>query len=217
MIEVNLHPARTRGARAGQGELRRKVAGLFRGASPGRDPWEMGAILAVVVAGLGVGTLWFMQRSRASDLHEHLAVAVKDSTRVADLRALSDSLEARDKLIRERLALVERLDHDRFVWPHLMDEFSRALPDFTWLTLLKLNAPPPNLTVEVQGVAANPLAITAYVHNLQASPYVGEVRLMGSEQQEVGDLVAQAFTLHVLYSEPPPSMVSSEPFVATGS
>ena len=110
---------------------------------------------------------------------------------------MSDSLTERFRAIRQRVSLVERLDRDRFAWPRMMDEISRALPSAAWLASLRQLSPPPDLTVEVQGIAANPLAITEFIARLEASRHVADVRMVGSQQQgfDGGDGLRQAFTL----------------------
>ena len=141
-------------------------------------------------------------RSERSALEEQIAVAVQDSTRLADLRALSDSLIAQDALIQERLRLVKSLDGGRFVWPRMLDEISRALPAYTWLTLVRRDAPLPDMRVQVDGIAANPLAITRSVRNLQDSAYISQARIMGSQQELIENVPAQAFRLMLSYASP---------------
>lgn len=218
MIEVNLHPDRGRKRRGGRGGLSLSLpASLrdFRGGDGGgkRDIWGTIAIVLPLLTLLAVGWMWFSQRSERSDLEERLAVAVDDSTRLADLRALSDSLVARKAAIGSRLDLVQSLDEGRFVWPHLLDEVSRALPAYTWLTAMRQNSAEPQLDVQIDGLAANPLAITRFVRNLQASPYVSNVRIMGSQQQLVQNVAAQAFSLMMTYEMPPADAIRTEPLV----
>ena len=83
-----------------------------------------------------------------------------------------------------------------------MDEVSRAVPDIVWLVSLQQVNPLPNVTVQIQGMAANPLAITEFVRNLQASEYLTDVQILGSQQQEVSEeLAVQAFTLVATYRQ----------------
>ena len=217
MIEVNLHPDRGRARRAARRgfpiSLPKSFPKLGGGGSGGRDTWTTVAIVVPVLALLVVGWLWFSQRSQRSELETRLEAAVEDSTRLADLRALSDSLLARRARIGERLELVSSLDQGRFVWPHLLDEISRALPAYTWLTAVRQSAPEPNLDVQLDGLAANPLAITRFVRGLQESPFIGNVRILGSQQELVDNVAAQAFKLMVSYEEPPSGVVRTEPVV----
>lgn len=220
MIEVNLHPDGGK-ARRGGGKRLALPAALTRftskrgGTGKGEsDVWTRVAIIVPLLTLLVVGWLWFSQRSDRSELDTRLEAAVEDSTRLADLRSLSDSLSRRDRTISERLELVKALDDGRFVWPHLLDEISRAMPSYTWLTQIRRTQPLPGLEVQIDGLAANPLAITRFVRNLQESPYVGQVRIIGSQQEFIDNVAAQAFRITVRYEAPPPDLTRSEPLVA---
>ncbi len=215
MIEINLHPSGGKGARGSRRKLSIRLPESLRKApgDGGRDVWTTIAVVVPAVVLLAVGWMWFSVRSERSDLNVKIAEAVEDSTRLADLRSLSDSLLQRDARIQERLNLVQSLDGGRYVWSHLLDEISRSLPAYTWLTLVRQEAPLPVLQVQVDGLAANPLAITRFVRNLQESPYVSEVRIMGSQQQLIENIPAQAFQLMLTYGAPPAELIRLEPFV----
>ena len=217
MIEVNLHPDRGRARRRSGGRfpisLPTSLPRFGGGDGGDRDIWSTVALVVPLLALLGIGWMWYTQRAERSDLEARLETAVADSTRLADLRALSDSLTARRAAISQRLELVRSLDQGRFVWPHLMDEISQALPTYTWLTSMRQSATEPRLQVQVDGLAANPLAITRFVRNLQESPYVGNVRILGSQQERVNNVATQAFRLVLAYESPPPASVRTEPLV----
>lgn len=211
MIEINLHPAGEKTAARRRGKFSLGLPGWLKGGIVGRDPLAIASVAIALVAIGGLAALWLLQRGEARELERRLTTAVADSARLSDLRMLSDSLLERERLIRERVELVSALDGGRFVWPHLLDEISRALPEFTWLTAVKRESPLPDLTVQIQGLAASPLAITSFVRNLTESPYVSEVRIQGSQQQPVGDLLTQSFTLVIRYGDPPPALVRTRP------
>lgn len=203
MIEVNLLPEQQRSRGGGRRKPGRPFAGGVKRLKSDRDPWTILFALSVIAIPGVVLFLWLGQRSESRELEDRLAVVTADSARLADLRQISDSLTQRQTVIRERVALVEQLDRNRFVWPHLLDEVSRAVPRMVWLTGLRQVAPLPNVSTEISGLAANPLAITEFVRNLQASPYVGEVRIVGSQSQELdAELTVHAFTLIASYAAP---------------
>lgn len=215
MIEVNLLPDAQRERRS----ARRAAAGRssrLTGVGKPRDPWGRALLVAAVVVPAAVLFLWWTQRSAAAELETRLEAATADSARLAELRAVSDSLTARREVVRQRIAVVEQLDRNRFVWPHVLDELSRALPALAWVTSLEQQTPLPDVSFRIQGLAANPLAITEFVRNLEASDYLTDVRILGSQRQELdgGELVAQAFTLDARYRMPPPAE-RTEPIVAT--
>lgn len=137
MIEINLLPNagrknKSRGGAASKFKLP-SLSGVSGGASLS-DPWLIGAVVAALVAMLGVGSLYVMQNRRAAELAESLERAQADSTRYASV--LTDRLKAeatRDTILRQ-LNIVRAVDGERFIWPHVLDELSRALPQYTWLT-----------------------------------------------------------------------------------
>jgi Tfp pilus assembly protein PilN len=173
----------------------------------------MAAIGVPLVALLAVGAMWYTQRAEARGLEDQVQEAISDSARLSDLRQLSDSLTRRDQIIQERVENVAALDGNRFVWPHLLDEVGRALPAYTWITTIESLSPLPNLSLRVRGMAANPVAITAFIRNLSESLYVGDVQLEGSQQVQMERFVVQSFELALTYAEPPDSVVRTVPIV----
>lgn len=190
MIEINLFPESMR-ARQGIATNRHAEGGFPI------DVWGIALLISALTIPPGTVALWWSQRAEALELRARLEAVMADSVRLAGLRAASDSLSERSREIRERVALVEQLDRDRFAWPHMMDEISRALPPPAWLISMRQLSPPPDLAVELQGVAGNPLAITEFVRSLGASDYIADVKIVGSQQQgsDPDQLSRQAFTL----------------------
>ena len=217
MIEVNLLPESERSRKKAKRASGAGGGGGLGQMVKGRNPWTTAlAVLAVSLPAAGAYA-WWSQRTLAAELDTRLEVATADSARLADLRLVSDSLSQRRAEIRDRVALVEELDRNRFVWPHMMDEISRALPQLAWLSNLRQTAPLPSVGVQIQGIAANPLAITEFVRNLEASDYITDVRILGSQKQVLneGDLSVQAFTLTARFTEPMNAAARTEPIIET--
>ena len=217
MIEVNLNPDAGRKKRRRRGLPSGGVLASLRGGPGGRDPWIMAVAGIAAVVLVGCGILWLTQRSKTSDIAERLEAATADSSRLSDLRSLGDSLEARRKEIDHRLFLVQQLDGGRFTWPHILDELSRALPEYAWLTSIKRLDPAPSLRVEIQGIAAAPLVITEFIQRLETSPYIDEVLIKTTVLQEIDGLAAQGFTLEITYAQPRASEAGTRPLVGAGS
>jgi Tfp pilus assembly protein PilN len=55
------------------------------------------------------------------------------------LRERTPSLAQRDSVQRQ-LEVIKSIDNDRFIWAHIMDEVSRALPPYTWLKSIQQSA-----------------------------------------------------------------------------
>lgn len=166
MIEVNLLPGAKKSKRA---------AGLGLAGVAGsigdrvRDPWLVGAAGTVVVAVAAVGILFSAQQARASEVDQKLERVVRDSTRYAKVLSARRKLAAERDSVHRQLQIIRTIDDNRYNWAHILDEVSRALPAYTWLTVLeqttKIPLPPGADTatagVPVRGPAAKPGADSA--------------------------------------------------------
>jgi len=139
MIEINLIPGNGKKAKKGRGG---GGASLNLGASFAnlkskvRDPYLLGAIGSGLVAILVTGGLYTMQGSRSARLDEELQKAVQDSTRYASVLREREKAEAKRDTVLRSLNMIRAIDDDRYIWPHVMDEVSSALPPYTWLVSL---------------------------------------------------------------------------------
>src|SRR5829696_4627321 len=134
MIEINLVPGGGKKSRQ-RGSPSLKVPAMFaglRGTGAPRDSWLLAAIACAIIGVGGLGFLYVTQARRDAALAESLERAVADSTRYASV--LRDRVRAeatRDTVLRQ-LNIIRAVDGDRYIWPHLLDEMSRALPPYTW-------------------------------------------------------------------------------------
>jgi len=141
MIEINLLPS------TGKKKATRRKAVDFAAVASGvsgrfRDKFLIGTVVAIVAAGGALAGLYTTQAAKEADLADRKDRAIRDSTRYATF--LKDRYRAeavRDTLLRE-VNIIRSLDDDRFVWPHVLDEVSRALPQYTWLTTLAFTGAP---------------------------------------------------------------------------
>jgi Tfp pilus assembly protein PilN len=90
-----------------------------------------------------------MQRSKEASLDVDLKKAVEDSSHFAVVMADRMRAEARRDSALTQLNIIKAIDEDRYIWPHILDEVSGALPPYTWLRTL-------NFTGTAQGT--NPAA-----------------------------------------------------------
>src|SRR5690606_19417762 len=131
MIEINLLPGSSRKS-GGSGIDVGALAGKL--ASRVRDPYLVGAVGTSAVAIVLVAMMHLSQSSATSAMEERYQEARTDSVRYAAVIADRRAAEAqRDSVIRQ-LDIIRAIDDDRYIWPHIMEEVSRALPAYTWLT-----------------------------------------------------------------------------------
>lgn len=208
MIEVNLLPGGKKRSSKGRGISLKglslpRLGGGGGGGMPG-DPYVLAAIGSAVVA-LGVMAYLFLGlRTDREEVQVALDAAVQDSVRFADLIARTGQLTARRDSIGQRVAIIQEIDAGRYVWPHIMDEVGRALPDYTWLrSIVQLQEDP--LQIRVGGQAGSNFAITNFMRNLEASPFLRGVVLERSEQvqAEDSDDIIYEFEVTVNFEAPP--------------
>ena len=137
MIEINLLPGSGKKNRS-TGFSLTAIAG--QAGSRVKDPFMIAAAVSIIAAVGSIGFLHMAQAGKADELTERERRAVQDSTRfVAVLRERNRALAQRDSVQRQ-LEIIKSIDNDRFVWAHIMDEVSRALPPYTWLKTIQQSA-----------------------------------------------------------------------------
>jgi Tfp pilus assembly protein PilN len=151
MIEINLLPrsGKRGGRRAAGAGVGGVVAYLATATVRIRDPFLAGAVAAVLLGAAAVGGMYLRLTDRAAELAERELVVQQDSTRYATILGEKRVAEAQRDSILRQVEIIRSIDEDRFVWPHIMEEISRALPAYTWLTSV-------SQTSAVVSVAARP-------------------------------------------------------------
>ena len=136
MIEINLLPGARRKSKRSGGASIDFGASMAAMRERIKEPWLIGSVAVTAVALLAVGGLFFQQARSGAALDEALQKAVQDSTRYASVLKEHDRAEARRDTALRSLNLIRAIDDDRYIWPHIMDEVSKALPPYTWLVTL---------------------------------------------------------------------------------
>ena len=133
MIEVNLLPGAKRGKRSSSGPSINFAAIGAAISERVKDKFLAAAVISGLVAVGIISVLFLTQRKRADGLAEAERKAVADSARFAAVLNDRARLEARRDSALIQLNIIRAIDGERFIWPHVLDEISRALPPYTWL------------------------------------------------------------------------------------
>jgi Tfp pilus assembly protein PilN len=211
LIEVNLLPGgKKRGPRGPS--LSFKLPTIE--AVP-KDPWILGSALVVLAAVAVSAYLYVTTTSQREELTVSIEAAVADSARYFDLIQKNNALNARRDSIAHRVEIIQEIDQDRYVWPHIMDEVARALPDYTWLLELLQVSPGEPMRFRVGGQAGNNFAVTQFMENLEASLFISTVDLLSAEQvlEDSGGYsrAVTAFSLEAFFERPPPELLETVP------
>lgn len=203
MIEVNLLPGGKKKTSRGAGLSipMPKFEGLPS------DPWILGTGALLLVLALATAFLYLTRSGTHDELEVAVEEAAADSARYADLIEQAERLRARRDSVAERVEIIQEIDRDRYVWPHIIDEVARALPEYTWLTNLVQSSLGETLELRIEGRAGTNFALTTFMENLEASPYVRQVTLVNTqltvESQGGVSRSVNSFTLDASYEEAP--------------
>jgi Tfp pilus assembly protein PilN len=151
MIQVNLLPG---SASKSQGRDF-NFSGLVSGAASSiSDKYLVAAVGTVSAVVLTVGFLFMGQSTRERTLIEREQRAVQDSARYRVVLQAKTKAEATRDSLYQQVAIIKSIDDRRFLWPHLLEEISNALPQYTWLTLVTQTSAPPSSAVQDTSRAA---------------------------------------------------------------
>ena len=214
MIKINLLPGATRRA----ARRRPRISGaVFRDRLKGSgdvDRWAAFVVAGWIVGPMLVAWLFLGTRDRMGELEVAIEGARLDSIRYAEIRAANATLLARQDTIATKLEIIQEIDAGRYAWVHVLDEVSRALPQFTWL--VGVNAMPTENRLQaprfsIEGRTGTPFALTEFMQNLEGSPFLKSITLITTDQIPEGEHLIYSFTLEGEFQEPSPDAIETVP------
>ncbi|MEO5327728.1 MAG: PilN domain-containing protein [Magnetococcus sp. THC-1_WYH] len=131
--------------------------------------WAGTALVTVV----GLALIHFQFTGHLDDLN---AQAQKNEAIIADLdKKLGEVKKIREikKIIEAKLAIIKELKFKRNLPVHLIDEVVHAMPEKAWLKELQLQG----TTLKLTGMAQSNAIVADLMDNLNASPYIENVKL----------------------------------------
>lgn len=190
MITVNLRPGQKRKRTASPlAGIREKLSGF---GSSVKDPLLAAAVAAWVLVGGWLAWVFVNNTRELATWEPRLEQARTENRRFQTVL----KQKQRQELIRDSLAaqvqVIRNIDSDRYVWPHVLDEVSRALPAYTWLVDVTNTAPPappagteaapdtattarPPVNFRITGRTVDIQAYTRFLRQLEASPWIQNV------------------------------------------
>lgn len=218
LIEMNLLPGGKRGVarkKTGPRPSIPKFEGLrqvIRG-----DPWTMLVVVVAIVAAAYLVFTYTTQSVKIGELEERLAQERQDSIRYAEAIAAADSLQARRDTLVQKARIIREIDTDRFVWAHILDQVSGALPDFTWLIgMQQTSGAGSQIEFRIDGMTGATAALTRFMRDLEGSPFLRDVRLVSQEQMQQGQRLVHNFVLMARYQLPDSTSITTEPIILAG-
>jgi len=219
MIEINLLPGKKKKAPgAGMKLSMPDFKGII---AQVKDPWLLGAIGAWVVVGGGGALLFITDRARLAAAETRLENVRVEKRRYDIVIAQKRQAEkVRDSLLYE-ITVIRQIDADRYIWPHVLDQATKALPPYTWITQMRTasaivapgagqvnNGPvmvdrdssgAPLVAVAIEGRTVDIQAYTTFLRQLAASPWFTDVTPASSQTVIEADRPVTSFTVTVHY------------------
>lgn len=215
MIEVNLLPGQKR--KAGGGGAGLKLPDFRTVLAQVKDPWLIGAVAAAVIGIGGNALLWGFNSARLARADKQYDAVMAEKRRYDVVVEQKRKQErSRDSLAAE-MTIIRSIDADRYVWPHMLDQITKALPPYTWLTNVQFagSAPAaqqpgvpavPDTTTSMRGVqvsidgrTVDIQAYTTFLRQLAASPWFSDVNPTNAGTVIESDRPVTAFNVTARY------------------
>jgi Tfp pilus assembly protein PilN len=222
MIEINLLPGPKKKKSAGP-SLPFSMDDIKAVLATVKDPVLVGSMAALVVGVLILVFFWVGDSRR-------LATLVSDSTRVeAEQRRFAALIaqkrkaeQLRDSLVAE-LNVIRGIDGERFVWPHILEEVGRGLPDYTWLVAIQPDgvAPanpdgtPGNVRFKIEGRTSDIQAYTRFLRQLSSSPWLTNIVAGPTNATVEKDRPVTSFSLQAEFRHADSAYIRTAPVTQT--
>jgi len=234
MITVNLRPGKRRKKSGSPFNFKGMLDSFRHLGTKVKDPLLLGAV-AVWVCVLGfLGFVYLNNVRQLYSLEPRLEQARSEHRRfkafIADKRRQE---QIRDSLLAQ-ITVIRNVDGDRYIWAHLLDEVTKALPAYTWLVDLGTSAPaaaapaPPSpkgtradttadttkpaLVFQLNGRTIDIQAYTRFLRQLEASPWIKDVTPVSAQTVVEHERPVTAFSIRATYASADSAYVRVAPF-----
>ena len=236
MITVNLRPdLRRKRARSPLAGIVESVRGL---GSNVKDPLLLACAASWVVVLGWLGYVLVSTTTELNALEPQLEVTRSEHRRFKAFLAEKRHQETiRDSLVAQ-IGTIRTVDGDRYVWAHLLDEVTKALPPYTWLVDMGKAAPmaaatgaptttpapaatgdtaaarpfvSPPVVFDVNGRTVDIQAYTRFLRQLEASPWIADVTPVSAQTVVEKERPVTAFTIRATYRQADSAYIRTVP------
>ncbi|PWT92481.1 MAG: hypothetical protein C5B54_03435 [Acidobacteria bacterium] len=151
-------------------------------AATGAFPTAIAAIAILGITALVFGALYFQTSSKLSALEKDVAQKREKRKELEPFIKKVDELEKKRNDLAMKNNAIETLRSQRTIPVHLMDEISRALPEYLWLTELTLKGN----TISIAGETLQDQAIPSFMSNMDSSEFIGTPSLIETKIKTAG-------------------------------
>ncbi|HEV8125383.1 MAG TPA: PilN domain-containing protein [Gemmatimonadales bacterium] len=219
MIKINLLPG-----------VKRKRSGSAKDALLGqmkdmgarvKDPMLIVAVVAWVLAAGWLAYGFLSNTKKMRDLEPRLEQAKDEHRRYRNLMTEKRRTESiRDSLLAQ-IGIIRTVDGDRYTWPHVLDEVTKALPAYTWLVTLNSITPAasadsadttaPALQFQIEGRTVDIQAYTRFLRQLEASPWITDVTPLQASTVVENQRAVTAFSIRATFARADSAYIRTVP------
>lgn len=143
-----------------------------------RKPFPMTSLLGLFfVIAVAVGFLQFNALKKEKTL---LNIKQEEKNKLKDVTTKLQTVRDQQDLIMRKISLINLLKSQQGVAVNIMDELSKHIPYWVWLTEVNFS----RQQVQIRGRALDNNLIADYIYSLEISPYFRNVNLQSSTRRQ---------------------------------
>jgi len=161
----------------------------------------------IVIIGIAlVGVLVLLQRKALDDERKLLKQAQDEKKKLETVLVKLDQIERQKRVVEQKIALINQLKAQQGDAVRILQELSRDLPDWVWLTETSFRG----RSVLVRGRALSNILVSDYMRNLERGGLFENTVLIGSTQRFQGANQFLDFSLSAALPPPSPAAAPAQ-------
>jgi len=175
-----------------------------------KKPFPLTTVFILLLIAV-LAAAFFLQKSMIGRERGRLQAAQAEKKKLEYVIAKLEELEAQKAIFERKIGLIRMLRAQQDSAVVILDELSKNLPDWVWLTDLSTQGQ----TIQIKGNALSNNLIADYIFNLENSPRFANVNLISSTQRTGRNTQFMEFSLTLNYVLPegaqPPQKPAAKP------
>lgn len=157
-------------------------------------------VAAVLVLAVGLGWVWVDLSGKLAKLRVEIGKQEAEKERLKNVNEQKGKFETEKGELERKLAIITRLQKERIVPVHLLDELTRVLDAATPVWITTYAFAPGGVTFD--GYSLSNEALRPMVDNLEKSAYYKDVELLFSERSDLQGRELFRFSIKASVQEP---------------
>jgi Tfp pilus assembly protein PilN len=216
MIEINLFSS----ARKKRGGGGLKLPDFRALAASIKDPYLIFCV-ALWVGFLGmIAGIYLPRRAAMNALVPVLESKQHEADHMKSVLKTKRDAELKSDTLRAQIAVIRDIDRERYIWPHMLDAITKALPPYTWLDDVsarpgEADSSSGGVALQIHGKSADIQAITRFVRNLEESPFLQSATQVSTTVVTEQGRDVYDYVLTVSYQRPDTNILTLQPLAAS--